>query len=165
MSFHGFDVRASDGEVRHYLFAHQAKEAAKELVDKGRVKWAVVLDCGSGFVIRSCGDPDATEELSCADSLRKFCTALADAPDVNERLKLLKVEDTEAGTCYVRFGSTPKISGSAKWKEDVDVVLRLGPGSLEEWTAGTASLQTICRKAQFSGHGSPIFREQVIPLP
>jgi hypothetical protein len=55
MSFHGFDVSTSNGD---YLFAHVAKEAAKTLVEEGRVKWAKVVNCEGRAVIETCGDPE-----------------------------------------------------------------------------------------------------------
>jgi hypothetical protein len=67
MSFFGFDVRGSDGSNRHFLFAHEAKECAKTLIAQGHVKSAYVVDCEGGSVIREYPDPDATEELACAE--------------------------------------------------------------------------------------------------
>jgi hypothetical protein len=152
MSFLGFDVMTSDGASRHYLTAYNAKECARTLVKEGRVKWATVRSCEDGLSILDCGDPDATEEVACTDRLRNFCIALSEAPDLHpQQLKLLEVRDATAGTCYVRFGSMPRISGSRKLEEGVDVTLQLAPGNLEDWMAGRVSLQTVCRGAQVSG--------------
>jgi hypothetical protein len=151
MSFYGFDVYASDSVERHFLFATAAKECARTLVNEKRVAWATVSDCEGGSLILECGDPNATEGPTCSNDLKTFCNALAELTDVHEHLKLLEIQDATAGTCYVRFGSTPRISGSRKLKERVDTILRLASGSLDDWGKGKVSVQTVCRSAQVSG--------------
>lgn len=164
MSYLGFDVLASDEVHRHYLFAHEAKEAAKTLVAQGCVKWAVVIDRESLSIIGEHGDPDAIEEVSCAEALKNFCTALANSTEFKEDVKLVKVEDAAAGWCYVRFGSIPMLSGSRKRSEAEDVILRLASGSLEDWNAGRVSLKSVCHGAQIGGrlgwYSTQLFRAE-----
>lgn len=151
MGFQGFDVYASDGNTRHFPFAHQAKEYAKTLVEEKRVAWAMVKNCEDGLVIKRCGGPDSVEEAKCKNDLKSFCNVLSESSDIDKSLKLLMVRDAAAGTCFVRFGSLPRISGSGKLEERVDVILDLVPGSLENWAAGRESIESVCRNAKRAG--------------